>query len=1317
MNKKLVSFVLAMVLSVGLGVSTLFAYSYSKYGKEFSSFYAGSTSSKSVTIKVGSPDDMLGGNLTAVFGYYAGSLVSYQAAGGQFQLYDSYGARFTCNNAGGIWSVTGANLRTSDLNDIAKFDTMEDFLMSMGFTEASLAVTEMDEDGNIMTTTTYGEDGYYGSGTISKEEYERLSETEKENFDKGTEYKEDGYHNAATGKTITEEEYKKLDKKDQEKFVKHKKGDKYYTAKKGMISKELYGKLSAEAQKAFTYHNKGDKKAVKDLTEEETKDYKVSKTAISGDLLAKLRETLGSGANFSASISVGSGVTGPSLTISENGKPQITYTSDPTTGGIRPTQLYVYDDKGFQVGIQTATFELDSTSNGEASGHWTCNYTAITYDKNGVRTDTAYQFFSWSDDPQDVVKNGNLLSDIPAECRYGEDGYYDKDGHFKSEKEWEALSNEDKAKYTYKSKGTVIDDKLKEYMDEHGDFDGQISSVTHYSANNSALYSYDYTTNQTTYFANNRPSYIVNAEGETVGLYSYTENGVITAFFNANGTDNNGQKVGTTTIFDQWGRQLFTAVGGLNDGSNPFKNQAERQKLIDEYYDMIANGNVDPAKYEYDETTGTYKAKPNTGTRISSLSIYADQMFDKNSESYEKLTKNGFLDMNKVNAIAKLFSYSGDDSIDVSEASLKKILKKYGLDASTFDVDGEFDLTNNANQRDKMDYDNNSFVKALFNLISAITGKSIDQLKKSGDFSTTKDGKLTLKDGGKSAKKIAKIIKKAATDGKLDLGSMLSAIGVSPTGSITDSTETDMIALYVLAGMLDMLSVNTGFNGTGSSQEAEDSIREALATISDVATDMVDSSFESFKDTYTKSSGQRYINVAAIASKVNKTASVAVGSSLLKVASKWNKGKIDEKDANKKTVEDNFGATNSKAAYSVSVIKDTYANRNGGSLAALNQAFGGALNMSLAKFGYTGTDIVNMLTFCNGGATAVAQTTIAMSTWDKDNIPGIDDVDGSVDMSDVNYTSVTRVNGEVTTKNSGSHIQYSVQNRESSSNTRRCAAGMTFTNTILLGGAQAYSKQHNVVTDIYEVTDITVEENTESDPAVEGDIITDGEKLEEAKANLAAALGVDEDQIEYKDGVFTYTDDKGNTSSYVAVDASKINLMDGSTFHAAEGETVIVQVNTRDKDGNLTSGVDEKTIQNKVASGETRVMFMGDANVGWSDKNTVGEKCLLMTMNTSYNETSLGAGDGGVVFGQAEIDSVKAEIEMVSMVAAGKSDEEIRAAGYDPEEAKQKAEDETNKWIKDNTDENMKNFKNNGFSWDDNKDIQEQLKAAWQLLF
>ncbi|MBQ3943258.1 MAG: hypothetical protein II669_02975, partial [Elusimicrobia bacterium] len=230
MNKKLVSFVLAMVLSVGLGVSSLFAYSYSKYATEFASYYSGSTSKGSVYLTIlgsDSADKVLQGNLTAVFGYYAGSLLSYQAAGGQFQLYDSYGARFSCNNDGGIWTVTGVNLRSSDLNEIMKYDTMEDFLMSMGFTEESLAVTQMDEDGNILTTKTYDED------VVADEDI---------NYEVGDTYLEDI--------------------KDKDGNVIHKKGDKVKEEdlKDGDETVNI-----VKYKKGTVLHKKGDQIAVKDL--------------------------------------------------------------------------------------------------------------------------------------------------------------------------------------------------------------------------------------------------------------------------------------------------------------------------------------------------------------------------------------------------------------------------------------------------------------------------------------------------------------------------------------------------------------------------------------------------------------------------------------------------------------------------------------------------------------------------------------------------------------------------------------------------------------------------------------------------------------------------------------------------------------------------------------------------------------------------------------------------------------------------------------------------------------------------------------------
>lgn len=479
MNKKIVSFVLAMVLSVGLGSSAAFAgYSYSDYADEFNSYYEGKTDDKSVTVKVGSKDDLLGGNLTAVFGYYAGTLVSYQGAGGSFQLYDSYGARFSVDNKGGAWNVSGANLRTSDLAEMDKYDSAEAYLKSLGFSETDLAVADVDSEGTVKTDS----------------------------------------------------------------------------------------------------------------------EGNVVKTTMPSAWLDKVKSELQKGVNHSVSVQSGDGMTGATITVAQDGKAQVSYQIDPQKGELRPTSLYVYDEKGFQVGVQTATFTTEETSNGELKGKWTNNYTATTYDKNGVRTDTTYQLFSWSNDPQAAVKGATVATPTNKEVN----------------KDTTAL----------------------------------VTSVTKYSANGTAISQTDYTTNNVTYYANNKPSYVVNAQGTTIGLYSYSDNGVIQAYFNAEGTDNNGNKVGTTTIFDKWGRSLFTATGGLTDGDNPFKNQSARNDLIAEYNKGIADGSFTGSDFTYNNETGGYEPVAGTGTRIVSVSIYADQILDTNNQA---IMTNGFIDMNKVN--------------------------------------------------------------------------------------------------------------------------------------------------------------------------------------------------------------------------------------------------------------------------------------------------------------------------------------------------------------------------------------------------------------------------------------------------------------------------------------------------------------------------------------------------------------------------------------------------------------------------------------------------------------------------------------------
>ena len=727
MNKKVMSFVLAMVLSVGLGVGSAFAYSYSNYADEFNESYAGKTAEGSVTINVGSPSDLLGGNLTAVFGYYAGSLVSYQGAGGQFQLYDSYGARFNCDNKGGAWNVSLVNLRASDYAKLADLSD-EEFvkaLEDMGFTKESLAVASMDKDGNLL--------------------------------DKDGNPLKDGEGNSSQGT--------------------------------GSISSEW---------------------------------------------IKKVKETLKSGVNMSATISVGTGMTGPSLTVSENGKTMATYQTDPATGNARMTSLYRYDDNGFLVGVQSATFEMSSSKNGTATGKWTNNYTAITYDANGVRTDTTYQFANWSKDPEGDIRSAKVATP---------------------------------------------DTKLDESKDTF------VISKTTYSGNNSTLSSMDYTTNNITYYANNQASYVINEAGTTVGLYKYTANGVIQAYFNANGTDAKGAKVGTTTVYDQWGRQLFTATGGGIDdpnGKNALKNDSYRQQLINEYNDIIKNNKAEMASFEK-QADGTYTAASGSGTSISSICIYADQILDTSNPA---IMTNGFIDMKKV--------------------------------------------------------------------------------------------------GG-----------------------------------------------FVQSGNIN-----------------------------------------------------------------------------------------------------------------------------------------GIISNNLSGFGYKTNDIINMLKFANGTNTALAQTQIAHSSWDENNLPE------DVDVSGATVTNVTETRGTVS-KSLGTHKWHQIVDTEAAGDGRTTYNGIQYTNTILLGGAQAYSKTHAVVGERINVSEVNAV--METDPAVKG--------------SYQGTVEID-----------------GKT--YVKVSASEVNIMDGNGFQAADGETVLVDIDSLDEDT-------KNQIMN-MKEGE-EIMFMGDV------RKSADGKSFTMAVNTNYS--------GGVAMG------------------------------------------------------------------------------------
>ena len=193
MNKKIMSFVLAMVLSVGLGVANLFAGN-TYLGGSVAAGYANDnqgvapeggegSKSKGVWIKIGSKNDTLSGNLTGVYSYYAGIGTEIQQAGGIFTIKDSFSqivAQLT--NAEGNWTVKYLATRQADLatmpdpkdyvetdengelkkdkdgnyifkSEAAKkefTDLMKSWFLDRGYKEEQLRVAETDENGNLI---------------------------------------------------------------------------------------------------------------------------------------------------------------------------------------------------------------------------------------------------------------------------------------------------------------------------------------------------------------------------------------------------------------------------------------------------------------------------------------------------------------------------------------------------------------------------------------------------------------------------------------------------------------------------------------------------------------------------------------------------------------------------------------------------------------------------------------------------------------------------------------------------------------------------------------------------------------------------------------------------------------------------------------------------------------------------------------------------------------------------------------------------------------------------------------------------------------
>ncbi len=1044
MNRKLLSLVLAAVFTVSLGTNGFSAYD--KYSNSYNSSY-GTRNSNVYTVSVASGEDnvdrtseqrtgfqieipdantTLGGNLTAVFKYNGGTLIGVEQADGTFQLYDSYGARFTVNNAGGIWTVTNVSLRTSDLAEMEAAGSAEDFFRSMGFTNSFLGIADMND---TTTETRYNADSEQNETVVTE----------------------------VTGKS--------------------------------------------------------------------------SKIGSGWWQLAK--DTLKQGANFSLSISEGTGATGPTLTILENGKQMASYTTDNTVegvtnspfgngsySGLRQTANYYYDSHGFMTGYSQATMEDTETDNGTVSGKWIQNVTKITYDKDGVRTDSTYKLFDWANDPMGTVNNSN--SDI-------------------------ALGGAEVTASTI----------------------GQEISKTYYSANNSALYSYDFTNNNVTYFANNKQSFVRNETGTTVGLYEYSANGVIQAYFNANGTvEGSDEKVGTTTIFDRWGRQLYTATGGgLDDptGKNAFTNKTYRNELTSQYYDIVL-GNIDnktlAADFTYNSSTGTFDANPGTGTAISSLNIYTDQVFKGND-----YRTNGFLDMNKVwNAM------NGISNNSFTNEKLNEVA--VGTESVVVTMSGYLDTLNAA----------------------------ADNIESSGTNSTgaTDEADMTTIANALANADSTVAAAKAALDGEIAKGANADKSKVEKLASIYAA------ACQTASEMYDRAESIAGI--AAFRQKKNNASKKGSLTVSDATLQK----FGSF----------------SIASNGNVT------------------------NSGNNSITKRREAASQKALDAFSYAQNAYSKRSGNNASVLANNLKG-LNTGLYNLGYTASDIYKMLKYSHGGKTALASTTIAVGTWDGDNIPS------NADTSDVSYQSNSTQN--ITGSTQDTHVQWSTQSK--SSNSSVAAAGLTFTNTIMFGGAQAYQTEKNIVTNIYEAITETV--STESDPAVAG-----------------TYLGT------------TVIDGR----TYAMVGNAEINIMDGEDFHALGDEVIYIDITGK-----------EDTV--KDAKKGDNVMFMGDVSKNKADGH------FVVTMKEEYGKGYMNFGSNSDSV--AKMDEAKNKITEIAKVAAS-GDRATADALYQQAVDEGILSDSGYNWIANNTETNVDKLAAGNFTWDNKNDagsIQKNLEEAWKLLF
>ncbi|MBR3627819.1 MAG: hypothetical protein IKN42_03100 [Elusimicrobia bacterium] len=137
MNKKIMSFVLAMVLSVGLGVSSIFADPDAVSNQTNSGLMR---SSGTATSSLNANASSLAGHISTVFHYESGILVSATGADGTVTIYDQGKYRGTMSmGLDGTYSWSNLAFYASDYDVIMKeYGNMHDFLIAIGVKESQL---------------------------------------------------------------------------------------------------------------------------------------------------------------------------------------------------------------------------------------------------------------------------------------------------------------------------------------------------------------------------------------------------------------------------------------------------------------------------------------------------------------------------------------------------------------------------------------------------------------------------------------------------------------------------------------------------------------------------------------------------------------------------------------------------------------------------------------------------------------------------------------------------------------------------------------------------------------------------------------------------------------------------------------------------------------------------------------------------------------------------------------------------------------------------------------------------------------------------